>query len=199
MIMRQLVPKVVLAAAVLPLLAACGDVWPPAESQDSLRQALADPAARKPPNYFECAGIGGIGFKLAEADGPLYFFEPPTGKLISVCGGACKNADGWLDPRSKMCRAMCPPPAWEAQNCTVKRLMGEAFYLKNVPAGLKCGTHVWVGLPFVHLTGQASIYDFTTGEFVATCAVVPHPSESLPKTKCAELVEELNRCFPPNR
>jgi len=40
------------------------------------------------------------------ADGPAYYFERKTGKIITTCGGACM-----YDPNGR-CKRECPPAGW---------------------------------------------------------------------------------------
>jgi len=39
-------------------------------------------------------------------DLPAYYFVRKTGKIVSICGGACMR-----DPTGR-CRKSCPPPEW---------------------------------------------------------------------------------------
>jgi len=44
-------------------------------------------------------------------DRPAYYFVRKTGKIVSVCGGACMR-----DPTGQ-CRKRCPPPEWTSAGC----------------------------------------------------------------------------------
>lgn len=55
----------------------------------------------------ECAGLVQVDCGVA-ADGPLYYAEKASGRVLEVCGGACMAP---RTPESRYCTE-CPPPAW---------------------------------------------------------------------------------------
>jgi hypothetical protein len=56
-----------------------------------------------PPRY--CSALGFVDCHSAE-DGPAYYFERNSGKIVGRCGGICMT-----DPEGK-CAKTCPPPEW---------------------------------------------------------------------------------------
>lgn len=55
-----------------------------------------------------CGEIGFIDCGSA-ADGPAYYFQKGSGKILGTCGGACM-----ID--SEQCRKSCPPPKWTCRH-----------------------------------------------------------------------------------
>jgi hypothetical protein len=55
-----------------------------------------------------CGQIGFVDLGSA-TDGPSYYFQRKSGKIISVCGGAC-----WFTTAAQreICRTKCPPKEW---------------------------------------------------------------------------------------
>jgi hypothetical protein len=48
----------------------------------------------------------------AEVDGPYYYVEKPTGRIVEYCGGACMMGPS---PDSPYCRH-CPPLGWTCKD-----------------------------------------------------------------------------------
>lgn len=48
-------------------------------------------------------------------DGPTFYFRESTHELLSACGGACRQPVSAT--QMEMCRTMCPPPRWVADDC----------------------------------------------------------------------------------
>ena len=55
----------------------------------------------------ECNGIVGVNCH-AEVDGPFYYVDGATGKIIGNCGGLCMGGDGVTNCKPDT----CPPPQW---------------------------------------------------------------------------------------
>lgn len=49
----------------------------------------------------------------SDVDGPYYYVEKPTGRILEYCGGACMAPE----PGSPYCRH-CPPPGWSCNGLT---------------------------------------------------------------------------------
>lgn len=64
-----------------------------------------------------CGSIGHIGWGVV-VDGPSYYFEAGTGKVISKCSGFVRWCRGAATANDS-CQSMCPPPEWE--DCLSKR------------------------------------------------------------------------------
>jgi hypothetical protein len=112
--------KVRLILFAVVLLAGCTrnvDDRPPAcdraGSSDGCRPTMALPgpdteigrAAKScsPPRY--CGTLGYVDCGSA-ADGPAYYFQRNSGKIVGYCGGYCM-----ADPKGT-CAKTCPPPEW---------------------------------------------------------------------------------------
>lgn len=52
-----------------------------------------------------CGDLVGIDCK-SEVDGPYYYVEKSTGKIISSCGGICDSPNGCSN---------CPPKEWDCE------------------------------------------------------------------------------------
>jgi hypothetical protein len=89
--------RIGLASALL--LAGCGYVATPGEPlrEDTQIGKLAKSCAKV--RY--CGGIGYADCG-AELDGPAYYFERRSGRVLAYCGGSCMSGE---------CRN-CPPRAW---------------------------------------------------------------------------------------
>jgi hypothetical protein len=55
-----------------------------------------------------CGNLG-LFDKWALVDGPSYYFEGKTGKIVSRCGGSCWSPTG---PQVEVCETKCPPKEW---------------------------------------------------------------------------------------
>jgi hypothetical protein len=62
----------------------------------------------------ECGDLVGVDCGQA-ADGPYYYAERATGRVVEICGGACMNRD---QPDRPWCK-QCPPAGWTCQEQTL--------------------------------------------------------------------------------
>ncbi|MBC6981382.1 hypothetical protein [Caulobacter sp. 17J80-11] len=99
------------AAAVLAFqLAACNAAVPAKlPAGDTEIGAVARDCSA--PRY--CGKVGFVDCGAAW-DGPAYYFEKDTGKILGRCGGDCIGPVGpdGADP-ARDCATSCPPPAWK--------------------------------------------------------------------------------------
>src|SRR5687768_11339772 len=95
----------VLLALPLVLLCGCGIVAIPGDlpSPDTEIGGRASGARCTRPKY--CGPIGFVDCG-SQTDGPAYYFERSSGKVIAACGGFCMSGD---------CRD-CPPPSWTCRS-----------------------------------------------------------------------------------
>ncbi|HEX8224973.1 MAG TPA: hypothetical protein VF605_14235 [Allosphingosinicella sp.] len=88
-----------LALAALPLLAGCGAIAAPAEPLREGTEIAKVAKGCSRPRY--CGRLGHVDCGAA-VDGPAYYFERRTGRILGYCGGYCMG--GPCDN--------CPPPQW---------------------------------------------------------------------------------------
>jgi hypothetical protein len=97
-----------LTAALGLLLAACGGVGEDADAEEN-GQTHIDLSAL--PEKCEvdktCGNLVGVNCQ-SEVDGPYYYVEQDTNRVIETCGGACK---GGPKPDQGLC-VECPPREW---------------------------------------------------------------------------------------
>ena len=114
--------RLLLCALTLLLLGSC---TPIAEEEDYRARCglLEGPRCRQsvpgelPPDFTEIGKLakscskprycGRLGFVDcgSATDGPAYYFERQSGKVVSYCGGYCMV-------NSEKCQDKCPPPEW---------------------------------------------------------------------------------------
>ena len=73
-----------------------GDL-PPAETEiGKVARQCSKPRSCGPIGFVDCGSA---------SDGPAYYFERRSGKIIGYCGGYCMM-------NSEKCASTCPPPGW---------------------------------------------------------------------------------------
>jgi hypothetical protein len=94
--------RYILVLPLIMLLAACNVA---VSGELPKRDTEIDRSARACSKPLYCGDIGYADCNSA-ADGPAYYFDRKTGKIIATCGGACMyDADG-------RCKRECPPKGW---------------------------------------------------------------------------------------
>jgi hypothetical protein len=63
-----------------------------------------------------CGNLGYVDCQSA-MDGPAYYFERATGKVVGYCGGFCWTPS---EERRRQCRSRCPPPEWTCSTLKVR-------------------------------------------------------------------------------
>jgi hypothetical protein len=77
-----------------------GDLPPRWTEVGKLAERCAKPRSCGPIGFVDCGSA---------TDGPAYYYERQTGKVIGYCGGYCMM-------NSEKCAKTCPPPAWTCKN-----------------------------------------------------------------------------------
>ncbi|MFY0527887.1 hypothetical protein ACN28I_33630 [Archangium gephyra] len=95
---------VVLTASLCLLLACGGGAKQEGEGRVSLNM-LSLPDGCSPDKT--CGNLTGVDCRSA-VDGPYYYVETSTGRVVETCGGACMAGP---DPDRGLCME-CPPRAW---------------------------------------------------------------------------------------
>lgn len=103
---------------VLLTLTACGGatVGPLPDRTTEIGRTAGPSCSR--PRY--CGTIGYVDCGSA-VDGPAYFFERRTGKVVSACGGVC------MDDLNGHCATMCPPAGWTCGHGGIQAASDEAY------------------------------------------------------------------------
>jgi hypothetical protein len=80
----------------------------PGRNTEIGRASFRGSEAWSPHSALYCKGIGYLDMGSA-ADGPAYYFERSTGKIIGRCGGYCMSREAGTGVQ---CRTKCPPKEW---------------------------------------------------------------------------------------
>ena len=77
-----------------------GDLPPGDTEIGKLAEQCTKPRYCGPVGYVDCGSA---------ADGPAYYFERRSGKVLGYCGGYCMMG-------GEKCARTCPPPEWTCQH-----------------------------------------------------------------------------------